>query len=603
MGMPGRMRLRLAARIAAFLLVIVVAPACGMFSVLCFSQVSDSASPDLSARAPEKSAGALTPPVSANAAQPPGTIPSAVSSTLSPDPLRAAIALYRKGDYDGAVHRYEDLRREHATYAEASAGLARVYLKQRKIDEAARSIAQAIAAMDMPCLHVVRGEVWFRQGKITAAEKEWVDVINAGHSDARAYLGLARVRDSVAMHKSAKTMIDKAHALDAEDPDIQSYWIRTLERADRIKYYEAYLAGDNNLGAEERTELQSYLSYLKQRATQPGSCQLVSKVTATQTPLARLLMDPTHLRGYGLSVALNGTKTKMMLDTGASGIVVNRRLAERASITKLAETRIWGVGDKGAKDAYIGTANSIRIGELEFHDCPVEVVESRSVAEEEGLIGADVFEKFLVEIDFPNEKLKLKELPQRPGQPEERLALDNSEEGGDDSSVAVSPDAKPRGTDSPLEAQLSGPQDRYIAPEMQPFTRIFRFGHDLLVPTRIGDAPSKLFLLDTGALNNAISPQAAREVTKVQGDSDTIVKGLSGSVKKVYSANQAVIQFGHLKQENQDMLAFDTSAISDSNGTEVSGILGFAMLRFLDIKIDYRDALVEFSYDARRFGR
>jgi hypothetical protein len=32
-------------------------------------------------------------------------------------------------------------------------------------------------------------------------------------------------------------------------------------------------------------------------------------------------------------------------------------------------------------------------------------------------------------------------------------------------------------------------------------------------------------------------------------------------------------------------------------------MLGFVMLRLLDIKIDYRDGLVDFSYDPTRFGR
>ena len=45
-------------------------------------------------------------------------------------------------------------------------------------------------------------------------------------------------------------------------------------------------------------------------------------------------------------------------------------------------------------------------------------MEWRSVADEEGLIGSDVFEDFLVDIDFPNEKLNLTELPKRPGETE-----------------------------------------------------------------------------------------------------------------------------------------------------------------------------------------
>lgn len=80
------------------------------------------------------------------------------------------------------------------------------------------------------------------------------------------------------------------------------------------------------------------------------------------------------------------------------------------------------------------------------------------------------------------------------------------------------------------------------------------------------------------------------------------MKGISGSVKNVYSANKAVLQFGRLRQENQDMLSIDTSSISEGNGTEVSGFLGFVVLRLLDIKIDYRDALVDFSYDPERLN-
>jgi hypothetical protein len=77
---------------------------------------------------------------------------------------------------------------------------------------------------------------------------------------------------------------------------------------------------------------------------------------------------------------------------------------------------------------------------------------------------------------------------------------------------------------------------------------------------------------------------------------------MSGNVDKVFSANKAVLEFGHLRQENQDMTAFDTKSMSDGVGTEVSGFLGFVLLRFLDIKIDYRNALVDFEYDAKRFG-
>ena len=128
-----------------------------------------------------------------------------------------------------------------------------------------------------------------------------------------------------------------------------------------------------------------------------------------------------------------------------------------------------------------------------------------------------------MEINFPDEKLKLSELPKWPGQSDQPLALKNDEEeDSGDQDTSGKTEAGAKGTAS--VADSAGPQGRYIAPEMQSFTRVFRLGHDLSVPTRVGDAPSKLFLLGTGALTNAISPAAAREVTKVSGDPEMFAK-------------------------------------------------------------------------------
>jgi tetratricopeptide (TPR) repeat protein len=543
------------------------------------------------------------PSSSAQPASPAAEVPPA--SLTSANPIGEAHVFYRKGDFDHALAKYQEFLKVQPHSPDAYAGMVRVYLKEKRLDDAVQTVENGLKQTDSPRLHVAQAEVWFRQGRITEAETEWVKVINSGYPEARAYLGLARVRDAIGNYASAKKVIDKAHELDPEDPDILDEWIDTLSRAERIKYLETSLAGDNAWDTDQRADIASYLQYLKDRDKQHANpCRLVSKVTSTETPLVRLLIDPEHMRGYGLSVSLNGRKNDLMLDTGASGLLVRRGVAERAGISKITATKVSGIGKKGRRNAYVGIADSIKVGNLEFQNCPVEVMEDRSVGGEDGLIGADVFENFLVEIDFPNEKLKLSELPKRPGETEQTLTLksENNDDADNDAEAPsdmanASADAK----STKPAPRAAGPFDRYIAPEMQSYTRIFRFGHDLLVPTSIGKVPQKLFLLDTGALTNFISPEAAREVTKVHGDSDTIVEGISGRVDKVYSASKAVLAFGHLRQENQDLTAFDTKPLSDDVGTEVSGFLGFVLLRFLDIKIDYRDDLVDFQFDAKRW--
>jgi tetratricopeptide (TPR) repeat protein len=517
--------------------------------------------------------------------------------------LSEAQGFYRRGDFYHAMQTYQQVLQESPKSADAYAGLTRVYLKKKDVKQADATITAGLRIADSPTLHVALGEVYFRQGKISEAEDQWIKVINSGHQDARAYWGLARVRWALSMYKSGWGLIEKAHQLDPTDPEIRSRWMGRLSRAERIKYLEEYLAGENNDDAETRADMQHYLEYLKARAGDPRSaCRLVSQATTTETKLVRLMVDPTHLRGYGLSVVVNGKNSKLLLDTGASGLMINRNLAQRAGVTRLSETDIGGIGDRGNRNGYIGLANHFKIGELEFQDCPVQVLEQRSVTGEEGLIGADVLAAFLIDIDFPNERLRLGELPKPPEETATKITLqtekDDSNPPGQEPTENTAQQKTPaKNTASPQ----SGPQDRYIAPEMKSYTMVYRFGHNLLVPTLVGDAPVKLFLLDTGSTTNLISTSAAGEVTEVHGDPRTIVRGLSGSVKNVYRADEAVIQFGHLRQRNQGLVAFDLTHLSDRIGTEASGVLGFTTLRLLDIKIDYRDGLVDFSYDSKHW--
>jgi len=356
------------------------------------------------------------------------------------NPLGEAGILYSHGNFPDAIAKYEGYVQEHPQSPDGYAGLVRVYLKQKDVEQAVQMAEKGIAQSDSPRMRSARAEVWFRQGKILEAEKEWVDIVNSGRPEARAYLGLARVRNAIAMYKSAKVMIDKAHALDPKDSDIQEEWIGTLSRAQRLKYLEDSLAGENNWDAEQREGMKNYLDYLNERAKQKKEpCRLVSKVAATETTLIRFLIDPKHIHGYGLAVALNGHKTNLLLDTGASGILVTRSVAEHAGISRISQIKVGGIGDKGRRSGYVGVADSIKIGDLEFQNCSVEVIEQRSVVGYQGLIGADVFQNFLVEIDFPNEKLKLSQLPKRPGEIQQKLALNSQ----DDDSDSDTPEARP----------------------------------------------------------------------------------------------------------------------------------------------------------------
>ena len=527
--------------------------------------------------------------------------------------LNEALKLYRTGRLDDALAKYQAVLQQDSKSGEAYAGLSRCLLKQQKIAEAFEAANKGVSqGPDSPAAHSALGDVLFRRGELHDADIEWVKAANAAKPDAGAFLGISQLENAMSLFGKAKKSIDRAHDLDPDDPEIRRHWFSTLRRADQIRELEEYLARATNDDAKTRDWLAHRLELLKARQEQPSrGCRLASSAQHAETRLERLMIDPTHLHGYGLRVDVNGQSARLLLDTGASGLLINKRMAEKAGVKPLVQTKMEGIGDKGPMNGYVGYATSVKVGGLEFLNCLVEVSEKRSVVEDDGLVGADVFSHFLVTIDFPNEKLLLNELPKRPDEQQAKTVTldtgdpDDPSNGPEDREADQS--SQPQATNQAAAAkpsiQNAGPKDRYVAPEMQSYTPIFRFGHELLIPTKIGNTAPKLFLIDTGSVTNLISSAAAAEVTKVRGGTGVQIHGISGTVKDVKSADKVLIQFGHFRQENDDLISFDLTPISRSTGTEVSGILGFVMLRLLAVKIDYRDGLVDFDYKPNPWQR
>jgi hypothetical protein len=357
------------------------------------------------------------------------------------------------------------------------------------------------------------------------------------------------------------------------------------------------------------------VEFLKRTADQPAhSCRLVSKVERTETPLFTVRDAGANRSGIGLTTRINDQRFNFQLDTGAGGIVVSHKVGERAKLTRVSSGHFGGLGDKGPQTGYFAVADRIQIGELAFQDCVVFVSDRNSVGSQDGLIGADVFASYLVDIDLPGTRLVLSPLPPRPDDTPAPAALNSEGEGklgnaekGEPADAKSTTDAAPPAPSSTSASHLPAshpsanylPKDRYIAPEMSRWTEIYRVGHDILVPTTVNDSPSTLFLLDTGAFDNVVSVRAGEQTAKVKSSFGVKINGLSGDVKKVYHA-KVTLRFGHLQQSNVDTITLDLAKISRQTGTEISGLLGFTMLQMLDLKIDYRDGLVSMEFDPKR---
>ncbi len=479
-------------------------------------------------------------------------------------PLQQAQQLFAQGKLEPARKAVDSLLKEKPDSQDAQLLKADILLRQGDTDAAFETTTTALKlAPESPKANLLMGQVLFRRGEFAAANESVQKTLKLAPNDAQAWLALSRIAEVVSLRNKAKLCVEKAYSLDPNDPAIALRWadIRPT-RAEKVAGYEKFLKIKENASDPAPQWVKNRIEALKKLGDLETNL-LVSPYAHYDIPIDYLLQDAKHLRGWGVSVAIGNCKSaKLMIDTGASGITINRDLAEKCGVKKLYDGFLLGIGDKPPVAAYTGLADRVEIGGVQFKNHIIDVEDRRSVADEVGLIGTDVLSKFLISLNLTEYKLSVDPLPPIPG--------DDGKE---------------------------GPKDRYISPEMAKYARIFRVGHELLIPTKVGSDPqSVLFLIDTGSQMNNIAREYAAKVEKLTQEQFVGMKGVQGKVQNVFSADDLTLQFAGFRQMNQSLLAMDFNHISQASGVQVSGILGMTVLRWFTLHIDYRDGLVGFDY-------
>ena len=411
--------------------------------------------------------------------------------------------------------------------------------------------------------HEFAGEVRFRRGEFADADAEFKTAVEWDPRFALAWWGLGRVAQCMSMNKTAVEDFHRAYQLNPNDPRILSTWISRLsgqERIDAINRYEASMraAGASGIGDPKVLEELRQRGELGKALNGREVMALVSPYQPMEVPLQAFVSGATHMRTFGLEVLVNGKPARLVLDTGAAGIVLSLPAAQRVGLTRVTDTTVRGIGDNAKlTGGYRAIAEQFRIGDVEYRDAVISVADQSFVGIEDGLIGSNVLGEFLITLDFAAGKLRL----------------------------------------DPLPGHHLGEEfaDRSVSPQMENWTRVFRFGHLLLVPARVGNLSNRLFVLDTGAAKTLISYELAAAVSNLNRDSKTALQGLNGRVGDVYQTGNLALEFAGFEQKNQGMTAFDTWELSHRLGTEISGFLGLPVLDLFTLTIDYRDGLVKFE--------
>ncbi len=514
--------------------------------------------------------------------------------------MAEADQLFASGKLPEAAARYQTILKADPSSIAAQVGLIRSYMMMQKLDEAQAAADVALKLQPNSwILQLTSGDLDYAEGRIPEAERAYLKAKDLAPNEAAAYLGLARVYRVYSLNRRAYDNLKRAHEIAPNELAVQLVWFNSLPHQIRIPALESYLAG-SNVNPQVAAKLQQYLAFLKKNADAPvHACKLVSNVKETNTKLNPIARSGTALGASGMAVKINNQELHLALDTGSSGILLGRAAAEQLGLQRLAYQPILGVGDTGQQGGYTAVVDRIRIGDLEFQDCVIRVTEAATpVIGQDGLIGSDVFAAYLIDIDIPGARLRLSPLPKRPDEAVTPTALKTVAQ---DSQELELDEETPSGTTVATEIHL--PKDAYVAPEMADWSKAYRFRNLLLTPTKVDGTGPLLFLIDTGSFSNVLSTRTAQEITQVRSDPNLSIKGMSGTVAKVFRADKATLEFGRYEQENQDVVTFDLSSVCKQTGTNVGGILGFNMLRILQTKIDYRDGLVDFVFDPKHLPK
>lgn len=242
--------------------------------------------------------------------------------------------------------------------------------------------------------------------------------------------------------------------------------------------------------------------------------------------------------GVLVPVRINDGRTlRLLLDSGAAGIVLSERTARELGLEAIAEGRIVGLGDGAARKATSALARTVSIGELQFSDAVVQVLPEHLTREADGIIGMKVFEAFRIRLDAPARELRLEAFA-------EPAPLHNAEA-----------------------------------------------GHLLYVRAKINGNSEGLFLVDTGSAVTSLGNDLRWPAAPAGGT--LTLEGAGGQIGGAKKLAPVSLEIGGKRVIVREPIALNLDSISHHSGVKVAGILGYSSLSKVPVTFNYRDGLVE----------
>ncbi len=414
-----------------------------------------------------------------------------------------------------------------------------------RLDPALREIRTALSSTSNDSRLLARlGDMLFRRANFQGAEEAYKAALRMNSGEARGYWGLGRLASLKSRPEEAERQFEEAFEHNPRDPEIILSYANYAPRPDtRQELLEEFLLRADPSDQQRLEDVAAQLILAQRLHGRPPL-----RVTAGAGVPHRIKLTSIGMgagpRGVILQVRINGSKPiRLLLDSGAEGLYLDQRAARKLKLELLVETRVGGLGSDAHASGQMGLAQRLTIGDLEFENALVRVLDFNWLSDANGVIGTDVFKDFLLHLDARKHKLELTPY-----------------------------------SETPLEDA----------------DKMYRLGHQLLVHGSANGRAEGYFLLDTGASASLLSKEAATTVLPSSIGWDNVqMRGVRGQLPGVVAPARVKIA-GH-EWNDPEAIAVDLEHLSRQTGVELLGVLGFPLLSQSALTIDYRHGLVAFE--------
>jgi tetratricopeptide (TPR) repeat protein len=483
-------------------------------------------------------------------------------------PSRADLFFFRR-DFIHAAKLYAAAYAQDPTNRKSHLFLIESLLAANNIEAAQRDVTTWLAASaEDPYALIASAEMSYYKGDWAQYYALPLKALRLDPCLPIAYSDLGDYESLNGFRATARKHFALAHRLAPEDLSIRIQWIKSLDTTHQTQEIGNLLNDTTDLDARDRKTLAHRLNQLK--IMLDNRCEL-PRITHTIV----LPMTPVYgeigIKYFALEVAFNGKKRLLQLDTGASGFLLTSNAGANLNLHTLEKTTVGGFGNQDDTSVVISRAASVAIGSITLQNCAVDtfVPHDIQIGNNQGLIGTNIFQQSLVTLDYRRHEVRLDPLPPP--------AHDQN---------GINPADADENTDW---AQL----DRSTPPSLESWTKIYRRGHHLVVPTVLSngsrDLNGQLFILDTGAASDLIDIHVAKGFTRYK-ETTLTAHGLSGFSKNLSKTGKLTADFAGLSIPVSSMQALDLSGFGG-----IAGFLGYQTLAQLVLHIDYRDNLIRFD--------